>query len=197
MAAEGGSGGRGATDEAKAGAKLRAGAGAPVVAFVVAVAENGVIGNDGRLPWRLASDLKMFRRLTLGKPILMGRRTWESLPKKPLDQRDNIVVTRTPGFLAEGAELVEGPEAALHRGLEKAAQRGADEIAVIGGASLYEALMEKAGRLYWTTVHGAPDGDTIFPEFDWQAWELVWEEALPRGDRDDYAATLKVYERRP
>ncbi len=166
-----------------------------VIAFVVAVAENGVIGKDGGLPWRLSSDLKMFRRMTLGKPVVMGRRTWESLPKKPLDQRANIVVTRTPGFVAEGAEVVADPDEAVQLGQRLARECGADEIAVIGGAALYEALLGKAGRIYWTTVHGSPEGDTTFPDFDLDGWRVVREEALPQGERDDFAATLKVLER--
>jgi dihydrofolate reductase len=166
------------------------------ISFVVAVAENGVIGREGGLPWRLSSDLKLFRRLTMGKPILMGRRTWESLPKQPLDGRDNIVVTRDKHYRAEGAFVVGDVHSAVSLGCRLATERGVDEIAVIGGAALYADLLDKVDRMYWTTVHGAPEGDTTFPPFDASEWQTVEEERLPRGPNDDFDATLRVLVRR-
>lgn len=111
------------------------------VALVVAVARNGVIGRDGDLPWRLSSDLKLFRRITMDRPIIMGRRTWSSLKKKPLDGRDNIVVTRDHEFKAPGARVVHTIEDALQIAREAAARRGVDEIMVIGGAEIYKAVL--------------------------------------------------------
>lgn len=165
------------------------------VAFVVAVAENGVIGRNGGLPWRLSSDLKLFRRLTMGKPIIMGRRTWVSLPKRPLDGRDNIVVSRDISFQADGAHVASDAEHALRLARNLAQERGVNEIAVIGGAAIYEALLDAADRLYWTSVHGAPEGDTTFPEFDFSGWKLICEEPIERGPKDDFGATLRILER--
>lgn len=165
------------------------------VAFVVAVAENGVIGKDGDLPWRLSSDLKMFRKLTMGKPIIMGRRTWQSLPKRPLDGRDNIVITRDADFRADGAHVVNSVDAALELAQKSADARGADEIAVIGGAQVYRDTLDRADRIYWTEVHGAPEGDTVFPALDREKWREVDSEPIIRTDRDQYSATLKIWER--
>ena len=173
----------------------RDGRGEVAVAFVVAVAENGIIGRDGGLPWRLSSDLKLFRRLTMGKPIIMGRRTWQSLPKRPLDGRDNIVVTRDTTFQADGAHVVPDAASALRMARNLAMRRNVEEIAVIGGAALYEAMLEDADRIYWTAVHGAPRGDTTFPEFDLAGWRIVSEEPISRGPNDEFSATLRVLER--
>jgi dihydrofolate reductase len=165
------------------------------IAFVVAVADNGIIGRDGQLPWRLSSDLKMFRRLTMGKPIIMGRRTWESLPKRPLDGRDNIVITRDTTFSAEDAHVAGSVDAALALAEQLAKTRNADEIAVIGGAQVYRAMLDRVDRIYWTQVHGVPEGDTIFPQPDPQAWREVMSEPIAQTERDQYAATLKILER--
>ena len=165
------------------------------IALVVAVAENGVIGRDGGLPWRLSSDLKLFRRLTMGKPIVMGRRTWQSLPKRPLDGRENIVVSQDPAFEAEGAHVVADAPAALRLALVLARQCRVNEIAVIGGSTLYQALLPEADRIYWTAVHGSPEGDTTFPKIDFSDWRIVSEELIERGPNDEFAATLRVLER--
>lgn len=164
------------------------------MSFIVAVAENGVIGRDGTLPWRLSSDLKLFRRLTMGKPLIMGRKTWDSL-RRPLDGRDNIVVTRDPDFAAEGAIVARSPESALKTAFDCAATRGVDELMVIGGAGLFSALMDVADRIYWTEVHASVAGDVVFPPFAEADWREVSREDLPRGDKDQYSATLRVLER--
>lgn len=164
------------------------------IAFVIAVAENRVIGKDGDLPWRLSSDLKLFRRLTMNKPIIMGRRTWESLPRRPLDGRDNIVLTRDRNFAAEGAHVVHSVEAALELGRKFAEARGVDEISVIGGAQIYESMLEHADRIYLTEVHGSPEGDTIFPPLDSAKWQEVGSEPINQTERDQYSATLKIME---
>lgn len=167
----------------------------PLIALVVAVARNGVIGRDSDLPWRQSSDLKLFRKLTMGKPIIMGRRTWETLPRRPLDGRDNIVVTRAQSFSAPGAIVVHSIEEALSVARRCAAERGADEIAVIGGADIYRGVLPHADRLYWTEIHGEPAGDTYFPVLATDAWQLEAHEEIPQGPRDEYRASLKILNR--
>jgi dihydrofolate reductase len=166
-----------------------------IISLVVAVADNGVIGRDGMLPWRISSDLKTFRRLTLGKPLIMGRRTFQSL-KKPLDGRDNIVVTRNPDYRPEGAIVAADFNAALAVARECASKRGVDEIAVIGGTSVFAAALPIADRIYKTEVQGSPAGDAYFPAVDWEAWREVAREMLPRGPNDDFSATLIELRRR-
>ena len=141
-----------------------------IISLVVAVAENGVIGRDGTLPWRISSDLKTFRRLTMGKPLIMGRRTFQSL-KKPLDGRDNIVVTRRRRLSAPTAPSSPTTSiAALDSARECAIQRGVNEIAVIGGTAVFEAALPLAHRIYKTEVHASPTGDAFFPQVDWDEW---------------------------
>jgi dihydrofolate reductase len=164
------------------------------ISLIVAVAENGVIGRNGALPWRLSSDLKTFRRLTMGKPIVMGRKTFQSLGK-PLDGRDNIVVTRDPFFEPEGVSVVDSLSGALTLGRILAATRGADEIMIIGGADVFREALALADRIYWTAVGAAPEGDVVFPAFDRSEWIEVSCETLPRGPKDDHDATLMVMER--
>src|SRR4029453_17637548 len=136
-----------------------------IVAFVVAMAENGVIGREGQLPWRMPSHLKRFRLLTLGKPVVMGRKTYESIGK-PLDGRDNIVITRQPDFKRPGIHVVATIADALALSKELAAERGTDEIAVIGGAEVFRAALPFTDRVYLTLVHGNPPGDVILSPFD-------------------------------
>lgn len=166
-----------------------------IISLIVAVAENGVIGANGGLPWRLSSDLKTFRRLTLGKPIIMGRRTFQSIGK-PLDKRDNIVVTRDPFFDVAGVSSVASVSEALTLARILATTRGADEVMVIGGADLYAATLEVADRVYLTRVHASPEGDKHFPVLDPNQWAEVAREALPKTERDQYAATLLTFERK-
>jgi dihydrofolate reductase len=166
-----------------------------IISLVVAVADNGVIGRDGTLPWRISSDLKTFRRLTMGKPLIMGRRTFQSL-KKPLDGRDNIVVTRNPDYRPEAAIVAGDFNAALAIARECAIKRGVDQIAVIGGTSVFAAALPIADRIYKTKVHGSPAGDAYFPAVDWDAWQEVAREALPHGPNDDFTATLIELRRR-
>ena len=165
------------------------------LSLIVAVAENQVIGRDGGLPWRMPSDLKTFRRLTLGKPIIMGRRTFQSIGK-PLDGRDNIVVTRDPYFEHAGVSAVASVHEALGLARVLARTRGADEIMVIGGAEIYGAALPVANRIYLTRVHAAPIGDRHFPALDMTAWHELAREALPKGERDEFGATLITFERK-
>lgn len=165
------------------------------LSLVVAVAENGVIGAKGDLPWRLSSDLKTFRRLTLGKPVIMGRKTFQSLRKKPLDGRDNIVLTRDPTFAHEGVTTVETFADAVTLARTLALMRGADEITVIGGAEVFRAALVQADRIYWTVVHAKPDGDVHFPYIDLSSWTEVESSELPSAEKDTVTATFKVLER--
>ena len=166
------------------------------VSFVVAIADNGVIGRDNALPWRLSGDMAFFKRVTMGKPVIMGRKTWESLPRKPLPGRTNIVVTRDAGYVAEGAEVVTGTEAALKRGFELAKRVGVDEVAVIGGAQLYAEMFDHATRLYITEVHAEPEGDVSFPAFDMSQWQEVSRERHEAGEKDSAAYSFVLLERR-
>jgi dihydrofolate reductase len=166
------------------------------LAIYVAIAENGVIGRDNGLPWKLSTDLRRFKATTMGKPIIMGRKTWQSIGR-PLPGRLNIVVTRDPDFRAEGAEIVRS----LDEGLKLASVRGrcmagADEACVVGGGEIYRQALPIADRLYVTHVLASPDGDTRFPPIDPEMWKAVSTEEFPAGDRDTHATRYTVYERR-
>jgi len=166
-----------------------------IISLVVAVADNGVIGRDGTLPWRISSDLKTFRRLTMGKPLIMGRRTFQSL-QKPLDGRDNIILTSELAWRPEGAIVAGSWLAALAEARRCAVARGVDEIMVIGGTAVFAHALASAHRIYKTEVHGSPPGDAFFPAIDWAQWEERSREELPQGPRDDFTATLIVLERK-
>ena len=140
-----------------------------MITLILALADNGVIGRNGAIPWRISDDLKRFKQLTLGKPVVMGRKTWDSLPKKPLPERTNIVVTRQPGWKAEGAIAA----SSLDDALAQAAQ--AAEVMVIGGAEIYRAALAKAQRIELTEVHRPFEGDAFF-SFEREAWREVARE---------------------
>jgi dihydrofolate reductase len=156
-----------------------------ILTLVVAMSENRVIGRDGDLPWRLPNDLKHFKQVTMGKPIIMGRKTWESLYVKPLPGRRNIVVTRNAGYEAEGAEISDSLESAL------TLAAGEDEAMIIGGAELFAASLHTATRLHLTEVHAEIEGDTYFPDFDRTLWREVSREAHDaEGDAPAYSFLL-------
>jgi dihydrofolate reductase len=163
----------------------------PRIAFVVAMARNGVIGRDGGLPWRLPSDLKRFKAITMGKPLIMGRKTWESLPIKPLPGRENILITRQSDYHAKGAHVV----ATIEQALKLAERLGAEEIAVIGGGEIYRNLFDRADRLYLTEVDLKAEGDTFFPAIDPRDWQEVARESHERGPKDSASFTLRVLDR--
>jgi len=165
------------------------------LAMVAARGRNGVIGREGDLPWRLPSDLQRFKATTMGKPVLMGRRTWESLPKA-LPGRPNLVVSRDPAFRPKGAWAFSSLPAALAAGEAMARAMGAGEVSLIGGGVLYAALIEAADRLYLTEVDAEPAGDARFPAFDEAAFETAFEERVTRGPEDDYAFTVRILDRR-
>ncbi|HSC85563.1 MAG TPA: dihydrofolate reductase [Pseudomonas sp.] len=147
--------------------------------LIAALAENRVIGRDNQLPWHLPADLKHFKAKTLGKPIIMGRKTWDSLGR-PLPGRLNLVVSRQPGLLLEGAEVFPSLDAAIVRAEEWAREQGVDELMLIGGAQLYEQGLAQAERLYLTRVALQPQGDAWFPAFDEATWQC--------RDREEHAA---------
>jgi len=165
------------------------------IAFAVAVAENGVIGARGELPWRLPADLKRFRRTTMGKPIVMGRKTYVSIGK-PLDGRDNIVVTRDRSFSAPGVHVVFTIDEGVALGGKLAVQRGVDEVVVIGGAEIFRATLAAADRIYLTLVRGRPAGDTRLDAFDPAEWTETAREPMPQGPGDQYPADFIVLDRK-
>jgi dihydrofolate reductase len=169
---------------------------APVLTLVAARARNGVIGREGGLPWRLKSDLALFKANTLGRPVIMGRKTWASLPRRPLPGRTNIVLSRDGGFEPDGALVCERWDEAVGIAREQAAEDGVGEVAVIGGSALFELAMPKARRLYLTEVDAEVEGDVRFPDFDEAAWNEVRREEHPAGPDDDHAFVLRVLERR-
>ena len=159
------------------------------IAFVVAVSRNGVIGRAGGLPWHISSDLKRFKAITMGKPLIMGRKTWESLPKKPLPGRPNIVITRQKNYRAEGAIVVADTPSAL------AAAGPVEEVCVIGGGEIFEMFLAQTDRIYLTEVDLEVDGDTFFPPLDLTQWTETGREIHPRGPNDNAGFVLRVLDR--
>ncbi len=164
--------------------------------LVAAVAENGVIGRDGGLPWRLPSDLRRFRVITLRHPVVMGRRTYDAIGK-PLPGRTNIVITRDAAFAARGAVAAPSLEAALTVARGDALRRGACHIMIIGGADLYGQTIGRACRLEITRVHARPAGDSTFPAIDPAQWRETERCEYPAGPDDDASFTTLTYERIP
>jgi len=159
-----------------------------VISLIVAVSTNNVIGADGDLPWRLSDDLKRFKAVTMGKPIVMGRKTYESIGR-PLPGRQNIVITRQGDFMADGCDVVRSTADAVE------VAGGADEIMVIGGSQIYAAFLPLAERIYLTRVHTEAEGDVFFPPLDKEEWR---ESASERYDADalnDYACTVTTLSR--
>lgn len=150
-----------------------------VISMVLARADNGVIGDKGGIPWRIPEDMKRFKALTMGHPIVMGRKTWDSFPKKPLPGRTNIVVTRDASWNADGAVAAHS----LDEALTKARAKNPTEIAIIGGTAIYLAALPYATRIHLTEVHIAPAGDTTMPPFDPATWRESSREDLttPEG----------------
>jgi dihydrofolate reductase len=160
------------------------------IALIAAMAENRVIGRENRLPWRLSADLRRFKSLTMGKPVIMGRKTYESIGK-PLPGRSNIVVTRDPDYRAPGCRVVHSLEQALE------AAAGHDEVMVIGGAELYRQTLERAERMYLTLVKTEVDGDALFPDIQPQQWREL-ERASHRADeKNEYDYDFVTLERVP
>jgi dihydrofolate reductase len=166
----------------------------PIIALVVARGENGAIGVGGDLPWRLSTDLKQFRKVTLGKPVIMGRRTFMSLPRA-LDGRLNIVLTRNAGFVAPGAVMAYNLEEAMDVARKAAAKAGVEEIMVIGGDDVFRAVMPLAKRIYLTEVHASPHADTWLKDFNLKDWRELSRERHEPGPKDEYPFSFLVLER--
>jgi dihydrofolate reductase len=160
---------------------------APIVSIVVAVSDSDVIGRDNALPWKLSADLQRFKSLTIGKPIIMGRRTWQSIGR-PLPGRQNIVITRDPQFVAEGAAVVASFAAAL------TAAGAVSEVMVIGGAEIYALALPLAQRIHLTRVHGEVQGDTHLRGLDLRLWQEVSHQTLPADERNSHATTYQLFE---
>jgi dihydrofolate reductase len=159
------------------------------ISFVVAVSRNGVIGHDGGLPWHISTDLKRFKAITMGKPLIMGRKTWESLPKKPLPGRLNIVITRQKNYRAEGAVVVaDGPSALKAAG-------AVEESCVIGGGEIFDMFLTQTDRIYLTEVDLEVDGDTFFTPLDPAQWTETAREIHPQGPNDSAGFVLRVLDR--
>jgi len=165
------------------------------ISIIVAVSANGVIGRDGGLPWHLPSDLKRFKALTLGKPVIMGRKTWASIGR-PLPGRPNIVISRSADFEAAGAIVVASLDAALEAGREQAAMLGVDEVCIIGGGEIYRQALDFADTLHMTRVAVEVDGDTTFPFIDVSIFEEIANTVLPQGEKDSHAMRSVTYRRK-
>jgi dihydrofolate reductase len=152
------------------------------------MARNRVIGHDNKLPWHLPADLRHFKELTLGKPIIMGRKTWESLPGL-LPGRRHIVVTRQQDYVAQGAETASDLESSI------ALAGDVDEVMIVGGATLYAEALPMADRLYMTLVDADIDGDAHFPDFDLDAWQVIAESSVPADEKNRYDLRFLTLER--
>jgi dihydrofolate reductase len=167
------------------------------VSIVVAVSENGVIGREGDMPWKLSTDLKRFKALTIGKPVVVGRKTLESFGGKPLPGRPHVIVTRNPDFALEGTVTAGSVRQGLAEAQRIATQTGASEVCVIGGGEIYSQTMEVADILYVTHVETSiEDGDTFFPVIDPTVFEKHEETRVEGGERDNYPTRFVVYRRR-
>ncbi|MFI5012071.1 MAG: dihydrofolate reductase [Hyphomicrobiales bacterium] len=162
--------------------------------IVVAVADNGIIGKDNGLSWRIPSDMKRFRRITMGKPLIMGRKTFQSIGR-PLPGRELVVVTRDKSFSAAGVHIAHSPQDAVLKAEELAASMGADEIIVAGGAAIYAALLPLTSRIELTRVHAAIEGDVAFPELDSDAWREANRKEHAPEPGDDHGYTLSSFVR--
>lgn len=162
------------------------------ISIIAAMSENGVIGREGRLPWHLSADLKRFKRLTMGHTLVMGRKTWESIGR-PLPGRRMVVISRQPGYRAEGVEVVSSLDAAL----DVASAAGDDEAFVIGGGEIYRLALPYADRVYMTLVLANVEGDAHFPEVDWDHWQRLETESREADAENDHPHVFHVFERLP
>lgn len=166
------------------------------LALIVAQGLNRVIGNDNKLPWYLPEDLRYFKEVTMGKPIIMGRKTFESIGK-PLPGRLNIVITRDSNWSAEGVKVVSGLGDAIEVGEGQALIDGVEEAVIIGGAQIYAQSLYIVDRLYLTQVEAEPEGDAYFPEIDYSQWQELGRQSFPAGDQPNrYPYSFIVYDRK-
>ena len=163
----------------------------------VAISRNGIIGRDGDLPWRLSTDMRRFKAATMGKPVVMGRKTWQSFPRRPLPGRANIVVTRNPDFQDEGAIVAHSLDEAISLAPNTAHETGkVDEICVIGGGEIYAQAINLADELHVTHVLADVDGDARFPAIDPASWDAVISKEVPAGEKDSHPTRHVVYRKR-
>lgn len=161
------------------------------ISFIVAVSENHVIGKDNKLPWTLPSDMKYFKNKTWAMPVVMGRKTYEALGK-PLDGRQNIVITRKSGWKPDGVEVVHS----IDQAIVAATAVDAKEIFIIGGGEIFQAAMPSADRIYLTLIHQNFEGDAFFPEIDPEQWKLTSNRDCEANEKNPYAHSFQVWERR-
>jgi len=167
----------------------------PEIAMIAAVARNGVIGADGGMPWHIPSDFRHFKRTTMGKPMVMGRKQFESVGR-PLPGRTNIVVTRQPGYQPEGVVVISDLDAAIDHASTIATADGAAEVMIVGGGEIYRQAMERADVLYISHVGMDADGDVSFPPIDPETWIVAGQWPTEPLERDEAAYSIKVYRRR-
>lgn len=165
------------------------------LSLIVARAANGCIGRNNKLPWYLPEDLKYFKKVTFGKPIIMGRKTWESL-KGPLPGRTNIVISRQPGYQADGIKVVHSLQEAIALAESIALIDDIDEVVVIGGAQIYAEALPCADILYLTEVHAEVDGDAFFPPYNGEEWQVVGREDFPAAGPNPYDYSFVIYQRK-
>ncbi|MES5099678.1 dihydrofolate reductase [Agrobacterium sp. BA1120] len=167
----------------------------PRITLIAAVAENGVIGRDLDMPWKLSTDLKRFKALTMGKPMIMGRKTFLSVGERPLPGRPHIIISRNPDYRPDGVDVVSSLEDALSLAKNKAQALGVDEVFVAGGGEIYRQAMPYADQLSVTHVEVSLEGDTFFPQIDLAVFEKIDETAAPAGDKDNYPVRFATYRR--
>jgi len=161
-----------------------------IISLIWAMSDDGVIGMDNRLPWKLPADMRWFRHHTLGKPVVMGRKTFESFGARPLPERANIIVTRDRSYRAKDAQVVFSLQQALE------AAEPAEEVMIIGGAELYREMLPRADRLYITVIHGCFEGDTWFPDFDQCEWKELSRQDFPADEKNPWPYSFLILERR-
>ncbi|WP_455480350.1 dihydrofolate reductase [Bartonella sp. B12(2025)] len=165
------------------------------VYLIAAVAKNGVIGREGTMPWHLSTDLQRFKALTFGNPIIMGRKTWDSLGR-PLPGRTNIVITRNRAFTAEGAVITHSLSQACSIAKKVASQNDAEAVFIIGGGEIFQQGFNIADKIFLTEVLASIEGDSFFPVFDKEKWTIVQTQYIPEGDKDSHPTCFVVYERK-
>ncbi|MEO1135217.1 MAG: dihydrofolate reductase [Pseudomonadota bacterium] len=168
----------------------------PRVVMVVAVASNGVIGADGDLAWKISDDLKWFKSVTMNKPIIMGRKTFDSIGRA-LPGRENIVLTRAPEFSAQGVFIARAPEPALRLGRAIAAAADVEEVCIIGGAEIYAGLLARTERIYLTRVAASVEGDAVFPALDSADWTERHVSSCKKSPKNDHDCEFFILDRKP
>ncbi len=165
------------------------------ISIIVAVAENGIIGSDGDMPWKLSSDLKRFKVITTGNPIIMGRKTFESIGR-PLPNRHNIVITRNENYSPDGVTVVSSVDEAVSVAQKWGEKNASSEVCILGGGEIYRQFLDQANQIYYTEVIAEPAGDTSFPTIDKSIWAIKSEEFIPSGPKDTFDTKFTVFHRK-